>query len=216
MRAAMERIAENLSAFGVTVIPSRESANVLIAVVNGAAGPHVVRIDGDGPTLRLSVSAGDEALEVTTPTVGSDAGELHGALTTLVRAVEESLRQPPSLPPHEESDWRCSGRRRVVLEALAPWGRLLSGDPPLRNRQVHMGERLRALQKNLLKMRRPHALLIGHPGTGKTALVQELARRIAHEPDRLLPALRDRDIFELSVTGFRGGSGARGEYEERM
>ena len=98
MHAAMDWIAENLSASGVATVPSRERTDVLIAVVDGAAGPHVVRIEGDGSTLRLTLPARDEVLEVPMPAPDGDADELHRALTTLVRAVEDDPRPSPSLP----------------------------------------------------------------------------------------------------------------------
>lgn len=141
--------------------------------------------------------------------------DLQRGFAVLIGAVEDGLRRPPA-DTSAGGLWRDSQRRSQVLGTLMPWGRLLSQDQPVRHRQVYMDERLHTLQKNLLKMRRPHALLIGHPGTGKTALVKELARRMAHDPDRLLGPLRDRDVFELSVARFRGGSGTRGDYEERM
>ena len=72
------------------------------------------------------------------------------------------------------------------------------------------------LQKNLIKMRRPSVIVIGQPGTGKTALVYEFASRISSQDPSIAPALRDRDVFELSSSYLRAGASMVGEYEERV
>lgn len=137
---------------------------------------------------------------------GLDEGTINVILDTLVE---------PAAPAAPDT-WRASSRRTEVLAALEPWGRVLTGARPPTGHGLRADGHLHSLQKNLLKMRRPNALIVGQPGTGKTALVHEFARLIVAGDERIAPALRDRDVFELSVSLFRGGSGVVGEYEKRV
>jgi ATP-dependent Clp protease ATP-binding subunit ClpA len=65
-------------------------------------------------------------------------------------------------------------------------------------------------------MRRPSVIVIGQPGTGKTALVYEFARLIVERDPALAPGLRDRDVFELSPSFLRSGASMVGQYDERV
>jgi ATP-dependent Clp protease ATP-binding subunit ClpA len=112
--------------------------------------------------------------------------------------------------------WRDSSDRKKVIEGLSTYGRMLTlGEPPQKG-VVQIDRYLRALQMNLIKMRRPNVIIVGHPGTGKTALVYEFARRIVAGDESIVPALRDRDVFELSPSFLRSGASFVGQYDERV
>jgi ATP-dependent Clp protease ATP-binding subunit ClpA len=116
----------------------------------------------------------------------------------------------------ENLPWRSSEARQSAIEALSTFGRMLTvGEPPHKG-VMRMDRYLRALEKSLLKMRRPSVIVIGQPGTGKTALVYEFARLIVEESGTLAPGLRDRDVFELSPSFLRSGASMVGQYDERI
>ena len=66
----------------------------------------------------------------------------------------------------------------------------------------------------LLRKNKNNPLLIGEAGVGKTAIVEELARRIVNGnvPDKL----KNTKIFSLSMASCVSGTKYRGEFEERV
>lgn len=59
-----------------------------------------------------------------------------------------------------------------------------------------------------------NAILIGHPGVGKTALVYELARRI--EQGNVPVFLLGKSLYEIDMAAVIAGTTFRGEFEERL
>lgn len=115
-----------------------------------------------------------------------------------------------------DTSWRASPERAEVVKALSSYGRMLTeGDPP-RKSVVEMDVEMRRLQKTLVKRKRCNLIVTGHPGTGKTALVYEFARRLLINDESIDPRLRDRDIFELSPSFLRAGAAVVGAYDERV
>lgn len=66
----------------------------------------------------------------------------------------------------------------------------------------------------LLRKDKNNPLLIGEAGVGKTAIVEELSKRIANGDVPL--KLRDRVIYNLPISSLVAGTKYRGEFEERV
>lgn len=69
---------------------------------------------------------------------------------------------------------------------------------------------------NLHEIKHPNVLLIGEAGTGKTQLVEELARRIELEKDTLPEYYKDKVIYELPINSLVAGGSLVGEIEQRV
>jgi len=66
----------------------------------------------------------------------------------------------------------------------------------------------------LSRKRKNNPILLGQPGTGKTAIIELLAKRI-HDKD--VPSnLQNTTLWDLSLTDLIAGASYRGEYEERL
>ena len=64
--------------------------------------------------------------------------------------------------------------------------------------------------------RKPNALLVGPAGVGKTAIVEEIARRIANQEASVPPQLANTTIYELPIATLVAGAGVVGDLENRI
>lgn len=67
----------------------------------------------------------------------------------------------------------------------------------------------------LLKRTKKNALLVGDAGVGKTAIVEELSRRIV-EDEEVNWELQDCTVLQLDVTGMIAGTSTRGDLEKKV
>lgn len=121
--------------------------------------------------------------------------------------VEFSPRSPlqEAKPPDEQQFWalRASG---VNLTAQAGEGQLRRAYR--RDRDVE--EVLAALADEL----RPSLILVGSPGSGKTAIVHEVARRIRRK--ECPEALHDRELWAVSGASLIAGMTFIGQWQEKL
>ena len=71
------------------------------------------------------------------------------------------------------------------------------------------------LNQVLLKRMKKNAILVGDAGVGKTALVEELSRRIVEDKD-IHHEIQDYEVVQLDLSGVLAGTSSRGELEERV
>ncbi|MBU0595950.1 AAA family ATPase, partial [Candidatus Bipolaricaulota bacterium] len=118
---------------------------------------------------------------------------------TVGRGAESGRVEPSASTPNLEKYSRD-------LTKLATEGRL---DPVIgRSKEIETTIEILARRK------KNNPVLIGEPGVGKTAVVEGLAQRIAH--DEVPEALAGKRLVELNVNALVAGAKYRGEFEERV
>jgi ATP-dependent Clp protease ATP-binding subunit ClpA len=155
------------------------------------------------------VKAGDLFARLVNSDPGREALLARGMPSAVLKAALESLGQG-------EAEWRSSQERQEALKALGGFGRVLTEREPRHGELVESEDYVKKLVVTLSARKRRNALIIGPPGTGKTALVYEVARRIVREDQSIPRRLRDSDIFELIPSFLRAGASVIGQYDERV
>ena len=107
-------------------------------------------------------------------------------------------------------------RRKTEFDALEQYGQNLT--QPAREGKldpvIGRSEEIRRTVQVLSRRTKNNPVLIGEPGTGKTAIVEGLGP--AHRGGRRSLSLRDRDIIALDLGAMVAGAKYRGEFEDRL
>ncbi|TXD49336.1 ATP-dependent chaperone ClpB [Polaribacter sp. IC073] len=124
----------------------------------------------------------------------------------LLAAIEELRKGERVTSQSQEETYNSLNKYAKNLNKLAEEGKL---DPV-----IGRDEEIRRLLQILSRRTKNNPILVGEPGTGKTAIAEGLAHRIV---DGDVPEnLKDKLIFSLDMGALIAGAKYKGEFEERL
>ena len=124
----------------------------------------------------------------------------------LEKAIQELRQGSKVTSPTAEESYQALDKYAINLNDAARSGKL---DPV-----IGRDEEIRRILQILSRRTKNNPILIGEPGTGKTAIAEGLAHRIVRGdvPDNL----RDKQIYSLDMGALVAGAKYKGEFEERL
>ncbi len=125
---------------------------------------------------------------------------------TLQRAIEELRKGAKATSASAEDNYNSVSKYAVNLNEQARSGKL---DPV-----IGRDEEIRRLLQILSRRSKNNPILIGEPGTGKTAIAEGLAQRI--ERGDVPENLKTKQIYSLDMGALIAGAKYKGEFEERL
>ena len=139
----------------------------------------------------------------TTSTILKDAGMTDKELRS---AIAELRKGEKVTSASSEDTYQSLSKYAINLNEAARSGKL---DPV-----IGRDEEIRRVLQILSRRTKNNPILIGEPGTGKTAIVEGLAHRIIRGdvPENL----KDKQIFSLDMGALVAGAKYKGEFEERL
>jgi ATP-dependent Clp protease ATP-binding subunit ClpB len=121
-------------------------------------------------------------------------------------AIEELRKGDRVTSQNQEETYNVLNKYAKNLNQLAKDGKL---DPV-----IGRDEEIRRILQILSRRTKNNPILVGEPGTGKTAIAEGLAHRII---DGDIPEnLKDKQIFALDMGSLIAGAKFKGEFEERL
>lgn len=129
-------------------------------------------------------------------------------LKPVIEKVEPEEQSKPVIivSGNAKSDLSTIRRYGIDVTELAAKGKL----PPIIGRDAEIDSLIRIL----LRMEKNNPVLLGPAGTGKTAIIYGLAQRIVSGSAPSF--LKDKKVFELSMTSLVAGTTFRGDFESRL
>ena len=197
MSAVDKEIAAQPKVSGGEPYLSRTSKDVLQKAVDIAKkqGDEYVTLEA----LLLAVFEINSPASAILKDAGLSEKELRGA-------VEELRKGKKATDQSAEETYNALGKYAINLNERARSGKL---DPV-----IGRDDEIRRVLQILSRRTKNNPMLIGEPGTGKTAIAEGLAQRIVRGdvPENL----RSKQIFSLDMGALVAGAKYKGEFEERL
>jgi ATP-dependent Clp protease ATP-binding subunit ClpC len=206
LRDAVRRFA-GIGSPEIPFAPPAVATSRLRAIVRNAARRARSRGDelaGEVDLIAAILGDHDASPSIVLRGAGIDVAALELALASSVEAVTASGAK--RLRAKELEPGSLLARFGRDLTALAAKGELTTA--------IGRDPEIRELMRALCRQTKNAPLLVGEPGVGKTAIVEELANRIARGD--VPEALVGKRVVEISLASLVAGTKYRGEFEERM
>ncbi|HEO64038.1 MAG TPA: AAA family ATPase, partial [Candidatus Omnitrophica bacterium] len=155
-------------------------------------------ISSEHLVLALSQSSKDQ-----TASIFKKYGITKDAILSVLKEIRGSQRVTDQ---SAEEKYRVLEKYTKDLTSLARQDKL---DPV-----IGRDNEIRRIMQVLSRRTKNNPVLIGEAGTGKTAIVEGLARRIAYQD--VPNSLKDKRILSLDLGALVAGSKFRGEFEDRL
>ena len=137
----------------------------------------------------------------TASTILKDAGMTEKELRN---AINELRKGEKVTSQSSEDTYQSLEKYAINLNEAARSGKL---DPV-----IGRDEEIRRVLQILSRRTKNNPILIGEPGTGKTAIVEGLAHRILRVPENL----KNKQVYSLDMGALVAGAKYKGEFEERL
>lgn len=120
---------------------------------------------------------------------------------------QQGSMPPPSAVTPAQAQQDASG----VTDLLIDYNKKFAKAPPAKHREKEIFQTV----SQLMMAKKSCSLLVGAPGVGKTAIVEEIARLIANQSP-YTNMLNDYTVYELPLSSLMSGTGYRGQLEEKV
>ena len=201
LKTQAQKIAGEIPKSTGSALPMPMPSNALISVIDRAVKIAESMSDTYATTEHLLISLSDDK---------GKCGSLLNSMGITKKSVKEAYEM---LRGDERITEKTSS---IELDALNQYGINLTQEAREGKLDPVIGrsEEIRRTIQVLSRRTKNNPVLIGEPGTGKTAIVEGLAQRIV--AGDVPSSLKDREIVSLDISSMLAGAKYRGEFEDRL